>query len=473
MVDADGQGRIRVEVARAGGTDGAAALSYRTWNGRARAGRAYRHTQGELRWEHRDESTRTIWINLLPGAALRPADFELEFESMTGGTQAPAPLQFAIGPGGWPPNPAGAIEFTADAFVGREGEDLVVVVERRGGADGEVQVEFTTAPRSANDADFSATSALLSWSDGDSGPREITVPLRVDAKIENSELLDVRLSGLIGGADLPAPRAVGVIQDRTGGNVCREDAGALCLAEGRFRVEVEWESPHDGRRGRGMLQRLSDETGIATFFSPGNVELVFKLLDGRELNAHHWVFYGALSDVEYWLTVTDTWQDRVVVYRNPPGEICGRGDNRAFSEEPESKTSFEASIRPEHWLGPDTTSLTATADTCASGSLCLQGGRFEVTATWRAPDGRTGVGTPIEGTDETGYMWFFSPGNIELAVKLLDGTALNDAFWVFAAGLTDIDYRLTVIDREAGVTRSYANPRRPFCGLGDTSAFLK
>ena len=30
------------------------------------------------------------------------------------------------------------------------------------------------------------------------------------------------------------------------------------------------------------------------------------MLDGRPVNGHFWVFYGALSDVEYTITVTDT-----------------------------------------------------------------------------------------------------------------------------------------------------------------------
>jgi len=169
------------------------------------------------------------------------------------------------------------------------------------------------------------------------------------------------------------------------------------------------------------------------------------------------VFYGALSDVEYWLTVTDTLHDRVLVYRNPPGEICGRGDSKAF-------VALDAAG------AVDTGRVSAADQDCGPDSLCLLDGRFQVTAEWSTADGQAGIGTPIPDTDATGYMWFFSPGNIELAVKALDGRSINNAFWVFAAGLTDVDYRLTVLDN-SGVSRTYKNPDRPFCGLGDTSAF--
>lgn len=457
-------GELTVEVTRMGGSDGAATLAYGTRNGSARAGQQFRRTEGELRWEHGDASTRRVRIPLLPHAASgKVRDFHFEFESMSGGIKAPDRLRLELGPRGQTVNPAGSIEFTGVAFPGREGGEATIVVERRGGARGDVAVRYRTMPRSASaEADFRAVEGRFVWTDGESGARLVQVPLIADDEVERSELFDLVLSDVSGGAGLPEHRAVGVIQDMTAAPGCIDREGALCLSGGRFRFEVEWES-HNGRRGSGALARLSDETGVATFFSPENVELVFKLLDGRTINGHHWVYYGALSDVEYWLIVTDTLHDRVVVYRNPPREICGRGDSGAFAELagasalPNPAVAFAGGVETE--------------GDCSPGTLCLLGGRFEVKAEWTGADGENGIATPLPGADATGYMWFFSPGNIELAVKALDGTSINNAFWIFAAGLTDVDYRLTVIDTAAGVSKTYSNPSRPFCGLGDTSAF--
>ncbi len=455
-------GGITIEVRRIGGSDGAATLAYGTRNGTASAGREFRRTEGELRWEHGDASTRRVRIPLLRrGGSDTARDFLLEFESMSGGIEAPDRLRLEIGPGGEVVNPAGSIEFTGPAFPGREGDEAIIVVERRGGTRGRVAVHYRTAPRSAAETDFRAVEGRLVWNDGESGERPIHVPLLADDEIERSELFDLVLSDVSGGAGLPETRVVGVIQDMTAGPGCTDSEGALCLSGGRFRFEVEWQS-HNGERGAGALERLSDETGTATFFSPENVELVFKLLDGRTINGHHWVYYGALSDVEYWLTVTDTLHDRVVVYRNPPGEICGRGDSGAFAE----LAGLTAGTNPAV-----SSAAVETGGDCSPGTLCLLDGRFEVKAEWTAADGENGVATPLPGADATGYMWFFSPGNIELAVKALDGTKINNAFWIFAAGLTDVDYRLTVTDTAAGISKTYSNPRRPFCGLGDTSAF--
>ncbi len=467
LSDGNGPPTIAIAVRREGGSDGAATIAYRARNGSARAGRDFRQTEGELRWEHGDTSPRTVRVPLLRNAtATAPRDLRFEFEAMSGGIDIPRRMRIWIDPGGEPTNPAGSIEFTAAAFVGQEGGLTTVTVERRDGTEGDVAVAYRTAPRSAEEADFGAVSGRLTWRHGESGPREVTVPLMVDDEVERSELFDFTLSHVEGGVDLPEARAVGVIQDATATGGCRENDGALCLDGGRFRVEVEWDSQHDGDRGTGSLSRLSDESGIATFFSPDNVELVLKILNGRKLNGHHWVFYGALTDVEYWLTVTDTLRDQVVVYRNPPGEVCGRGDTMAFAEPAGGSV---ASVLPVPASVPSS-SEEADGD-CASGALCLLDGRFEVTAVWTKADGETGAASPFPGAGTTGYMSFFSPGNIELAVKVLDGVAINNAFWVFAAGLTDVDYRLTVTDRVGGVSRTYTNPSRAFCGLSDTSAF--
>ncbi|MCP4659428.1 MAG: DUF11 domain-containing protein [bacterium] len=112
---------------------------------------------------------------------------------------------------------------------------------------------------------------------------------------------------------------------------CTPGAKALCLSDGRFRVEVTWRNQHGGGvEGPGRAVAGTDDSGYFWFFDADNLELAVKLLDGRGVNGWYWFFYGGLSDVEYWITVTDTETGESRNYHNPPGEICGGADVRAF-----------------------------------------------------------------------------------------------------------------------------------------------
>lgn len=112
---------------------------------------------------------------------------------------------------------------------------------------------------------------------------------------------------------------------------------------------------------------------------------------------------------------------------------------------------------------------------CAPGpkTLCLNGGRFKVQITWTDFSGNSGDGQAVGLTDDSGYFWFFDGDNIELVVKVLD--ACHDPyrrFWVFAAGLTNVEVWMTVIDTVTQERREYYNPSgTPFDPILDTNAF--
>jgi lysyl endopeptidase len=109
-----------------------------------------------------------------------------------------------------------------------------------------------------------------------------------------------------------------------------------------------------------------------------------------------------------------------------------------------------------------------------SGStLCLGAGdRFRVEARYQVAGGAGTAAHVVPLSDETGLLWFFAEGNVEAMVKLIDGCAVNDRFWVFAAGLTDVNVTLTVTDTVTGAVRSYVNPAgKAFQPVQDTLAF--
>ena len=106
-----------------------------------------------------------------------------------------------------------------------------------------------------------------------------------------------------------------------------------------------------------------------------------------------------------------------------------------------------------------------------SSSLCLNDGRFRVNAWWKTSNG-SGAATAVPLTGDTGYFWFFSPQNVEIMVKVVNGCAFNNAYWVFGAGLTNVEVTLGVLDTQAATLKTYVNPlNTPYAPLQDTSAF--
>lgn len=124
-------------------------------------------------------------------------------------------------------------------------------------------------------------------------------------------------------------------------------------------------------------------------------------------------------------------------------------------------------------VDPPTLNLTAGFAVVPSPSneLFLRAGRFRVSAEWTVGGG-SGLAWALPLTDESGALWFFDQANLEVMVKVLDGCALNSAFWVFAAGLTDVGVVLTVEDTLTGIRRTYHNPQgTAFEPILDVGAF--
>lgn len=257
----------------------------------------------------------------------------------------------------------------------------------------------------------------------------------------------------------------------------------LCLAGDRFVATVDWRT--GGRSGAGQAAAITADTGTFWFFDPANLELVTKVVDGRGVNGRHWLFYGALSNVEYTLRVRDTATGGVRTYHNPAGRLASVGDTAAFPVAGAARGGAAAGSAAGPGgadedgedgaaaaLADAVTSVVAPAGACAptATALCLRGGRFRLTATWRDFAGKTGAGQAVPLTADTGYFWFFAPANVEVVAKVLDGTPLNGHHWYFAGALSNVEYTVTVTDTVTGVSRSYRNPAGAFRSVADTAA---
>jgi hypothetical protein len=105
-------------------------------------------------------------------------------------------------------------------------------------------------------------------------------------------------------------------------------------------------------------------------------------------------------------------------------------------------------------------------------ALCLSGNRYRVTADWQKASGETGHGNAVPLTGDTGYFWFFSSGNVEAVIKVLNACGVNNRYWVFAGGLTNVGVTIRVTDTLTGALNTYQNPiGTAFVPIQDTSAF--
>ncbi|MGE5232643.1 MAG: hypothetical protein ACM3OB_00905 [Acidobacteriota bacterium] len=62
---------------------------------------------------------------------------------------------------------------------------------------------------------------------------------------------------------------------------------------------------------------LTDQSGYFWFFDPANTEVTIKILDGRAVNGHFWIFVSSLTDVAFTLEVEDS-----DIHCDPSGAPC-------------------------------------------------------------------------------------------------------------------------------------------------------
>ncbi len=252
------------------------------------------------------------------------------------------------------------------------------------------------------------------------------------------------------------------------------------LNNSRFEVSVKWVNYNDASTGSGTGVAYTKDSGYFWFTDPNNIELMIKVLDGRQINGNFWVMYGALSDQQYTITIKDTVTGTVKTYFNPAYKLDSFSDIDAFSgsqaaaaSRPQPLGAEYGRLATQRWIQllgrrnpadfsmPPPQRLKSSAAGCSTvgSQLCLNSNRFLLTLNWRNyNDGSTGYAQAVSLTPDTGYFWFTDPNNIELVVKVLDGRALNGHFWIMYGSLTNLEYTITLTDTQTGEIKSYHNP---------------
>jgi hypothetical protein len=128
---------------------------------------------------------------------------------------------------------------------------------------------------------------------------------------------------------------------------------------------------------------------------------------------------------------------------------------------------------PAPWsVGVSITQKNLTGQLCIPSDtvLCLDSSipgdhRFQVTASFHTAQGGGLSGNaqamPLAqlGGTHGGVLWFFSPDNPEMLVKLVNGCSVNDHYWAYISATTNVGFSVTVKDTFlANVAKTYTNP---------------
>jgi plastocyanin len=317
--------------------------------------------------------------------------------------------------------------------VDEDAGSVSLTIVRTGGTDGKVTVKVATGTGSARKGkDFVPRKQTLTFLNGERGPKTITIPIKNDRAIEPDETFGVALSKATGRATIGNSSASVTIHDDDGAD---DSAAALLAPSG---VEAAGIS---GREIR--LAWAADSLAVEA------VRIERRSGDGafREIAV---VPAGTGEHVDAELASGASFHYRL--------RAEGAGELSEYSDIVAAATDGA--------IGP----------CAASGQvLCLGGGRFEAKAAFRGADDeplRSAVRSEAPAALRTGLLAFGNADDPELMLKVVEGCATNDHFWVELAAVTDFELEVAVRDTQTGRTWVFFNPAGRAAGVvRDLDAF--
>ena len=210
-------GTATFTVNRTGGSDGAVTVNFATANGTATAGSDYTAASGTLNFAA-GETSKTITVNITNDTTDEPNEtFTVTLSAPTGGASLGTAITstatiidnddpIVVNPGTLAISP---LTLNVNEGAGT----ATFTVNRTGGSDGAVAVNFATANGTATaGTDYTARTGTLNFADGVTS-QTITVNIINDTADEPNETFTVTLSGITGGATLGAAVSTATIID--------------------------------------------------------------------------------------------------------------------------------------------------------------------------------------------------------------------------------------------------------------------
>jgi hypothetical protein len=120
-------------------------------------------------------------------------------------------------------------------------------------------------------------------------------------------------------------------------SACTPNSTTVCLLQNRFLVRVNYRnqfanppSPGDFVAGRLNASAVNPDIGIFGLSDPQATEVMVRIADARPFAPRFDVYYGGLTDLEYWINVTDTVSGTTRSYYNAPGKLSSGLDRGSF-----------------------------------------------------------------------------------------------------------------------------------------------
>jgi len=133
----------------------------------------------------------------------------------------------------------GTLAFAARSFAAEEAQPGNVVVQRIGGTQGNVNVNWELVEATASGDDVAVSNGALSWASGDGSDRIINVAALDDGVTEGLERFMIRLTAPSGGATLSAPNIASVyVSDPGEGAELEFSRSTMAVSERGFATAV-------------------------------------------------------------------------------------------------------------------------------------------------------------------------------------------------------------------------------------------
>lgn len=113
---------------------------------------------------------------------------------------------------------------------------------------------------------------------------------------------------------------------------CASSLSSLRLHEGRFQVGLSWLDEGELRTAEARFD--TSNSGYFVAETQSVADWALKILDGRVVNDHYWVFFSPLSGLESWLEIYDTVTGETEVLHSPLGSRCAQVQLDAFRAAP-------------------------------------------------------------------------------------------------------------------------------------------